>query len=62
MFEICLTVANREAFNELANRDTYLDSIRNDLDQDKWLSDECELFSVNAEQRNVIKSIWDIIN
>lgn len=61
MFTACLTVAQRETFNELANRDSYLDQIRNDMNQEKWLSNETEIFWITTEQKNVLLSVWDII-
>ncbi len=61
MFTACLTVAQRETFNELANRDNYLDQIRNDMNQEKWLSDETEIFWITTEQKNALLSVWNII-
>lgn len=63
MFAACLTVAQRECINELANRDFSMktEEFRNAFDQEAWLSNEDLIVWMTTEHANFLLSIWDII-
>ena len=61
MHTVALNVAQRECFNELANKDENLDRIRMMFDQTKWLSNECEIFWVTTEMKDVLLNVWETI-
>ncbi len=52
MYVAVLTVAMREVFNELANRDMEANKIRDGLNQEQWMSNEVEIFWLTTEQRD----------
>ncbi len=66
MHTACLNIAQRETFNQLANRDMCLDRIRTliemrDGNYEKWNSDECEIFWLTTEEKDALLSVWHII-
>lgn len=64
MFAACLTIGQRETFNELANRDISLDRIRTLIEMrayDQWNSSETEIIWVTTEEANTLLSVWDTI-
>lgn len=63
MHATCLTVTQRERFNELANIDLSLqaEKIRSQFNQEQWLSNEDEIFWITTEQKDYLLSVWDQI-
>ena len=45
---IAITVSTRERFDELANRNGYADYIRQMFDDEKWMSDHTEYFTIST--------------
>lgn len=61
MHTACLNVAQREALNEIANRDAEAEKFRSAMDFDKWASDRAEIFWITTQQKDYLLSIWNLI-
>lgn len=61
MHVTCLTVEQRERFNELANRDMEAETVRAGFDQEQWFSNQIQIMWMTTKQMQYLLSVWHII-